>query len=221
MRRWKRTVVTLVWAGGMVAALPAAQAGQLPDDVHPGSRSRLPPVAREELDAARRDAYDTTVRGPMPDGRGAAAALRWHGSGTNLRWSAPIGRRLTELTILTAAREYDQPFEWALHELEALAVGLEPGIIDIVRHRRPLRGLADRDAIIVEVGRELFGTHRLSSGTYDRALKLLGKTNLVDVVDVMGRYAGRSCLGRTTSVPRHTSRPSASSVNKTSWTSSA
>ena len=90
--------------------------------------------------------------------------------------------------MLTTAREYDQPFEWALHELEALAVALDDGIIDIVRHRKPLTGLSDREAVIIEVGRELFGTRQLSADTYARALALLGKTNLVDVIDVMGRY---------------------------------
>ena len=36
-----------------------------------------------------------------------------------------MGRQLTELTILATARELDQPYEWALHELEALVVGLD------------------------------------------------------------------------------------------------
>ncbi len=100
-----------------------------------------------------------------------------------------MGRQLTELTILATARELDQPYEWALHELEALAVGLDAGIIDIVRHRKPLVGLPGREALIIEVGRELFATRRLSADTYARAQALLGKTNLVDVIDVMGRYA--------------------------------
>ena len=97
-----------------------------------------------------------------------AATLRLHGSGTSLRFAAPMGRQLTELTILTTAREYDQPFEWGLHELEALAVGLDAGIIDIVRHRKPLTGLSDREAIIIELARELFGTRRLGADTYAR-----------------------------------------------------
>ena len=191
MRRWVQTAVVLAWAGSIPTGLRVAHAGQLPEDVHPDSRSRLPPIDREELDAERRETYDAAVRVEGPAGAPmGAAALRLHGSGTNLRWAAPVGRQLTELTILTTAREYDQPYEWGLHELEALAVGLDAGIIDIVRHRRPLTGLGDREAIIVEVGRELFDTRRLSADTYARALGLLGKTNLVDVIDVMGRYAG-------------------------------
>ena len=58
-----------------------------------------------------------------------------------------------------------------------------------MRHRKPITALSDREAIIIEVGRELFGTRRLGADTYARALGLLGKTNLVDVIDVMGSYA--------------------------------
>ena len=179
MRRCVQTAVVLAWAGSILTGLQVVHAGQLPEDVHPDSRSRLPPIERSELDVERRATYDAAVRAERSAGfLTGAAALRFHGSGTNLRWSAPMGRQLTELTILATAREYDQPYEWALHELEALAVGLDAGIIDIVRHRRPLNGLGDRDAIIIEVGRELFGTPRLSANTYARALALLGKTNL-------------------------------------------
>ncbi len=188
MRRWVQTAVVLAWTGLLPTGAPAAHAGQLPDDVHPQSRSRLPPVDREELDPVRRAAYDAAVESPAGAPSGAAA-LRLHGSGASLRFAAPMGRQLTELTVLTTAREYDQPFEWALHELEALAVGLDDGIIDVVRHRKPITGLSDREAIIIEVGRELFGTRKLSADTYARALALHGKTNLVDIVDVMGRYA--------------------------------
>ena len=90
-----------------IEGIAVVEDGQLPDDVHPQSRSRLPPIDREELDPARRAAYDAAVE----SGAGAptgAAALRLHGSGTNLRFDAPMGRQLTELTILTTAREYDQ-----------------------------------------------------------------------------------------------------------------
>ena len=189
MRRWERAAVVLVLVGFFPGGLRVAHGGQeLPDDIHPDSRGRLPPIDRAELDPARRAAYDAGVE----SGAGApsgAAALRLHGSGADLRFDAPMGRQLTELTILTTAREYDQPYEWALHELEALAVGLDAGIIDIVRHRQPATGLAAREAIIIEVGRELFGTRQLEADTYARALGLLGKTNLADVIDVMGRYA--------------------------------
>ncbi|MBI2189373.1 MAG: carboxymuconolactone decarboxylase family protein [Acidobacteria bacterium] len=116
-------------------------------------------------------------------------AIRLHASGVDVRWSSPLGRQLTELAILTAAREHDQPYEWSLHEMEALAVGLDPTIIDVVRHRRPATGLPQKAAVVIDAGREIVAKHTLSSGTYARALEALGKTDLVDVVSLMANYA--------------------------------
>ena len=189
MRQWVQTLAMCVFAGLSPVTLEVAHAGQLPDDVHPISRSRLPPIDREELNLERREAYDAAMRTADP-GKVliGAAALRLHGSGTDLRFSGPLGRPLTELAILTTAREHDQPYEWALHELDALAVGVDEALIDVVRHRKPINGMGGSQAIIMEVGRELFTTRRLSSDTYTRALATLGKTNLVDLIDLMGRY---------------------------------
>jgi 4-carboxymuconolactone decarboxylase len=142
--------------------------GALPADVHPDSRNRLPLI--------------------KPGVQGVAA-IRLHASGANVRWASPLGRQLTELAILTIAREHDQPYEWSLHEMEAVAVGLDPITIDVVRHRRRLSGVPEKETAIVQVGRELAGTHALSSSTYARALNLLGKGNLVDVVDLMATYS--------------------------------
>ena len=188
MGRLLQAAVVLALAAAGPAWPAVAYAGQLPDDVHPVSRNRLPPIDRTELDPERRAAYDAAVASPAGAPTGAAA-LRLHGSGTLLRWEAPLGRRLIELAILTAARELDQPFEWALHEVEAIAVGLEDEIIDVVRRRKPLDALPPREAIIVAVGRELLGTRALGAGAYARALRILGKTNLVDVIDTLARYA--------------------------------
>ena len=165
-----RTValVLLCVAGAAAAAGAQSSGAPLPRDIQPDSHSRLPPLT------------------PGVEG---VAALRLHASGVDVRWQSPLGRALTELAILTAAREHDQPYEWSLHEMEALAVGLDPNVIDIVRHRRPVSGAAPKEAVIIEAGREIFGTHALSAGTYARALAALGKTDLVDVVVLMGNYA--------------------------------
>ena len=183
MRRWLQTVLVCSGAGLIPVSVQDAQAEQLPDDVNSVSRSRLPSVDREELDPTRREAYDAARRtADVERNAMGAVALRLHGSGTDLRFSGPLGRRLTEIAILTTARELDQPYEWALHELDALAVGVDEVIIDIVRHRKPTSGVGDPEAIIMDVGRELLTTHRLGAETYAHALQVLGKTNLVDLI---------------------------------------
>ncbi len=163
----------------------------LPNDVFPDSRSRLRLIKREDLDERGRKAYDDALAAASgstaPQG---VAAIRLHGSGIDVRWTSPLGRRLTELAILATARELDQPYEWSLHELEAVSVGLEPEVIDAVRSRKPLNKLGDREQIIIQLDREVVGKHRLSSETYARGLKLLSEKNLVDVVSLMAQYAG-------------------------------
>jgi 4-carboxymuconolactone decarboxylase len=127
---------------------------------------------------------------PLKPGVQGVDAIRLHASGIDVRWQSPLGRQLTELAILTAAREHDQPYEWSLHEMEALAVGLDAAVIDVVRHRKTLAGLAPQPAVIIEMGREIFGKHALSSATYARALSTLGTSDLVDIVSLMANYAG-------------------------------
>jgi 4-carboxymuconolactone decarboxylase len=143
------------------------EAGSLPPDVHPESRSRLP---------------------PLKSGVQGAAALRLHVP-ANVRWESPLGRAMTELAILVTAREHDQQYEWSLHEMEALAVGLEPGIIDIVRRRSAISGVPDTAAVIIQVGREIGTGHALSSATYARAVTRLGQRDFIGVVDLMATYS--------------------------------
>ena len=178
--------------------------GELPAvEIYPDSGNRLPPVRQEDLDERGRRTYDAAVSA-AGELRGVAA-IRLHRSGVDVRWESPLGRRLTELAILTQAHEYHQPYEWALHEMEAVAVGLEPEIIDVVRYQRTMTrsvpGLGDREAVIIEMGREIFGELTLSPETYARALQLLGKSNLVDVVALMAQYAGTAT--RLTAVNQH------------------
>src|SRR5437762_11755229 len=139
-------------------------------------------------------AEDTKSRNRLPVISGqsleGAAAIRLHGSQGNVRFQSSVGRDLTELAILTSAREHDQPYEWSLHEMEGIAVGLSPAVIDVVRNRKPLAGVGEKETVIIQMGREIFGRHKLSSEMYARALKTLGEKNLVDIVSLMADYAG-------------------------------
>ncbi len=150
--------------------LSAQSGADFPRDINPDSRSRLPPI-----------------NGPGGQSEGAAA-IRLHRSGVNVRWESPVGRALTELAIISTAREHDQPYEWSLHEMEAIAVGVEPAVIDVVRNRKSLTGIGEKEAVVIQLAREI-GRHHVSSETYARALKAFGESNLVDVVSLMANYA--------------------------------
>ena len=85
-------------------------------------------------------------------------------------------------------------FEWAAHEPEAIAEGISPEIVDIIKHRKDTRRLAETDAIVIELGREIFGARKVASATFARSLRQFGRRALVDLVASMGNYAATAAV---------------------------
>jgi 4-carboxymuconolactone decarboxylase len=175
------------------------------EDVDQESGCRLPLPQREQLDNAGQRTYDSladpkggTIRGLRGPGgillhspelsRYARPLNRY------LRHEAGLGGRVRERAILTTARELNSQFEWAAHEPEAVAEDISREIIEIIKHRKDTDGLDDVDAIVIELGREIFGARRVTSATFARALRQFGRRTLVDFVALMGNYAGTAAL---------------------------
>jgi len=159
-----------------------------PNDIHPDSRSRLP-LIRSVAPGLAPALYGRSM---APEGTGPAH-IRGHGAGLK-SLEASVGRPVIDLAILVSAREHDAQYDWTINELAAVKDGLEPATIDVVRNRKPLAGLPERDACVVEFGRELFRKHNVSSETYTRAVKIFGERDLVDLVDVMAQHAREGAL---------------------------
>jgi hypothetical protein len=98
------------------------------------------------------------------------------------------------LVTLIAAREHDSQYLWTPGELGSRVDGLEPALIDVVRHRRPPNGIAEQDAALILFARELFAAHNVSAATYATALKVFGERDLVDVVALMAQRAADSVM---------------------------
>src|SRR5579871_1674941 len=166
-----------------------AQTDTLPSDVLPDSRNRLPLVKPENATERARRSYENA----MANSAGAqqkGASMRLKASPViKIKMKSPVGMDLSQIAILITGREHDQPYEWSLHELQALSVSLDPAVIDVIRRNQPTTKLGEKEAMIIQIGREIFRTHKLGSETYARALHLLGKTDLVDVVSLMADYA--------------------------------
>ena len=176
-----------------------------PPDIDPESQCRLPLPARNELDAEGQRIYDSLAdpQGGSLRGLRGPGGLHLHSPGLArhtrplnhyLRQEAGLGGRLRELAILVTARELDSQFEWAAHEAEAQREGISPEIIETIRHRRDTGSLDEADAIVVQLGREIFTSRKVCSGIFGRALKLFGRRKLVDLVALMGNYAATAAM---------------------------
>lgn len=162
-----------------------------------GGRDRMPPLRDAELSAAQRAAAAELAAGPRGGVVGPfIAALRspelmtrLQRLGEYLRYRNALGPRLTELAILTTARAWSQPFEWAMHVGEAESRGIASATIAaIARGRRPTRMTAD-EAIVYDYTRELHATQAVSDATYARAAATFGEAGVVDLTAVAGYYA--------------------------------
>ncbi len=176
----------------------------MPSDIDPQSGFRLPLPKREELDEAGRAAYDRAVTpGRTIAGLQGPAGVQLyspkiapHVSAINqyLRYEAGYPPRVREVAILTTAREMDSQFEWVAHEPEALKVGVPTAVIDVIKYRRDPGGLDAADVAVIELGRALWRDHKVSPDLFARAKTLFGPHTLIDLVLLMGNYAGTAAL---------------------------
>src|SRR5215475_4461422 len=171
----------------------------MPSDIDPQSGFRLPLPRREDLDEAGKQIYDRATRpgatlaglqGPAGVQLYASTAAT-HLSALNryLRFEAGLTAQVREIAILTTAREMDSQFEWVAHEPEALKEGVPAAVIDAIKHRKSIAALDPADAIIIELGRQIWRDHKVKSETFAKAKTQFGASKLIELVMLMGNYA--------------------------------
>jgi 4-carboxymuconolactone decarboxylase len=179
-------------------------ADNMPSDIDPKSGFRLPLPKREDMDEATQRHFDLiSAPGASIAGLQGPSGIQLYSPKTAehvralnryLRYEAGFTPRVREIAILTTAREMDSQFEWCAHEPEALKEGVEPQVIDVIKHRKSSAGLDEADAAIIELGREIFRDHKVTSETFARVKALFGPHKLVELVMLMGNYAGTAAL---------------------------
>jgi 4-carboxymuconolactone decarboxylase len=165
--------------------------------------SRLPDLRRDQLTADGQAVWDAIVgtrgspletpagglAGPFnafvhaPDvGRGLTAL------GASLRFGTSLGRRLTEVAIITVGARWQAEFEWWAHARMAREHGVPPAVVDAIgRGEDPPFEAADERAAYA-VARSLVTAGSVPAGVYTAAQELLGDTGLVELVALCGYY---------------------------------
>jgi 4-carboxymuconolactone decarboxylase len=184
----------------------------MPSDIDPQSGFRLPLPNREDLDEIGKAAYDRGTKpgatmmglqGPAGIQLYTKAAPHLVALNQYLRFKSGISPRIREIAILTAAREMDSQFEWAAHEPEALSVGVPSDVVEAIKHRRSTAGLDEADATVIELGRQIWQTHKVASELFAKARSLFGAAMLIDIVLLMGNYASTAAMLATVDMQLH------------------
>ena len=186
-------------ASGAGVSAQGVAASAFPKDIHPETGNRLPEVKRDDLDDAAKKLYDMR----RPNGAYGPGAIRLYSPSVEqymsdvndyLRHKSGLDPRLVELAILVTAREMDCEYVWTQHEPAGLKVGLSPETIDVVKYRKSLSGISEKEATIIQLGRESIGKHQVSSETAAHALNLFGNQGLVNFASLIGDYASTAIL---------------------------
>ena len=172
-------------------------------DIDPQSGCRIPLVRREDLDTNGQKLFDHYTSSAMLRGLRGPAGIWLHSPklaelyqplDTYLRHGAGLSEPVREVCILAIALEFDNAFEWAAHEPEALRVGVSQHIVDAIKYRASTADIEAPFGTVVELIREAFTERTVSQTTYDAAVSLLGVRLLIDLVALAGMYAGTAAL---------------------------
>jgi 4-carboxymuconolactone decarboxylase len=181
----------------LLAATAAGSAqSKLPADVDPASYSRLPLLTRDKMTPEQLRIMDKIAKDRATPQVGPQATYIYSPGVAEptdalnqyLRKTV-VGPHYFEMCALIGAWEFDQAYEWSAHEGGAQRAGVEQKVIDAIKYNRDLQGLAEKDAVVIQFGRDLFrGKHRVSPATYEKVVELFGQQGMLELVSVMGDY---------------------------------
>lgn len=108
--------------------------------------------------------------------------------GNSIRLHGKLDRRLFELMIAIVARHWSAQYEWFAHMRRGLDAGLSPETYESIRTGRVPDFANEDERLVYETVCEIIETRTLRQGSYDRAFKVLGLENLIELVTGIGFY---------------------------------
>jgi 4-carboxymuconolactone decarboxylase len=191
-------------ADGRITGRPPATDASMPADIDGASFSRLPLIPKSQFDADGQRMFET-INGdeaelprlgpPASSIYSIAAAEPYDVLNRRLRDSNVIGRDFFEISTLVPAREFNQQYEWSAHEVGAQRAGVDQAVIDVIKYDRPVDGLPEKEATVIEYGRALLrGDRQISSELFERMVDLFGHRGTIEITMVMGDYTMTAML---------------------------
>lgn len=194
-----RTGLVVLLAAGLALAAGGARTAPLPADVYPDSRNRLPLPTRQDTDD-----YGKKIIDGLSPGQALPATVH------STRLYSPVAKSLedadhfvnfetalppqiVEIAILVTAREMDCQFEWTQNEPHgrdpANPHHIDPAIIDVIKFGKPTDGLGPQEQAVIAFGREMIGRKAVSPPTFANVLRLFGRKQTVELVELMANYS--------------------------------
>jgi 4-carboxymuconolactone decarboxylase len=189
----------LTAAGGLIATMPLGwMAANTTSSPAKGKEPRFPQLTLEQLNDLQRPLGEKIVKissvglgGPYnPMLRSPVYAQRMYDLLDYLRWHTSVPTKLNEMAILIVGRQWRSQVEWYARAPLAKKAGLADSIIaDLKANRRPA-GISPEEEVVYDFVTDLTTKHAVADELFDRAKKLLGEQQVVDLTAVAGTYVG-------------------------------
>jgi 4-carboxymuconolactone decarboxylase len=105
-----------------------------------------------------------------------------------LRWQTSVPLKLNEFAILITGRQWRSQVEWFAHVPIAIKAGLSPDIIAELKTNKRPSNMPPEEAVVYDFVTELATKHEVSDEIFNRAKRLLGEQQVVDLTAVAGTY---------------------------------
>lgn len=160
------------------------------------AQDRMPPLARDQMTEAQKEAADafaadrkTPVFGPFAQLlRSPKFMLTANAMGQYLRYNSVLPPRISEFVILVTAREWTQQVEWAIHRPIAEKAGVDPSVIAAIAEGRRPEAMPEDQALAYAFTTELQRNRSVSDDTYARVKDRFGEQGAVDLAGIYGYY---------------------------------
>ena len=197
----KIAIVMLISPASLLSAQTNQQA--LPPDIDPMSYSRLPLILKETLDEEGQRIFETINGndsnvpriGPPNSSMYSIEAAEPYDVMNQLLRRTILGRQFFEISTLVPAREFNQQYEWTAHEIGAQQAGVDQAVIDVIKYNRPVSGLPEKQAAVIEFGRTMLrGDHQVPSEMFAKMVELFGTQGTIEITMIMGDYTMTAML---------------------------
>jgi len=173
--------------------------------------SRIAALLPGEMSDEQRRAYEEIQTGPRgkiglvgpfnawlrsPEMAGVAQKL-----GSFLRFKSVLELRLVELAIIIAGRHCNAAFEFAAHAPRAIKAGLDAGIVEAIRTRKPPVFEKPDEQAVYNFSMVLLEKHKVDDRIYQDLLEQVGERGIVEVIGLLGYYTMVSMTLNTFQVP--------------------
>jgi 4-carboxymuconolactone decarboxylase len=105
-----------------------------------------------------------------------------------LRWETSVPLKLNEFAILIIGRQWRSQVEWYAHAPLAIKAGLAPDIVSELKANKRPANMAPEEAAVYDFVTELTTRRAVADETFERAKKLLGEQQVVDLTALAGTY---------------------------------